>query len=229
MHQKLLRIQSGIMTAMPHVRHRPPARSRTPKKPEPTWDLISFFPAQGEWTEQAYLALERRLDTHRLIELVDGRIEVLPVPTEEHQAIIGFLYEALVAIVRPMQLGRVFFAGLRVRMRTLNFREPDIVFLLKKNEHKRGNVFWRGADLAMEVVSADDPDRDYVDKRLEYARAGIREYWIVDPRKRFITLLRLSKKAYVEHGVFRDGDQVTSLLLPAFSVNVTDVFDSAKE
>ena len=35
----------------------------------------------------------------------------------------------------------------------------------------------------VEVVSEDDPGRDLVTKRLEYAQAGIPEYWIVDPRK----------------------------------------------
>jgi Uma2 family endonuclease len=43
--------------------------------------------------------------------------------------------------------------------------------------------YWEGADLVMEVVSSHDEDRrrDLVVKREEYARAGIAEYWIVDP------------------------------------------------
>jgi Uma2 family endonuclease len=219
------------MTAVPHTRHhRPLPRITMPDGLEPSWELVALFPAQGQWSEEDYLSLENKLDTHRLMELVDGRIEVLPVPTEEHQAIIAFLYEMLVAVVRPRRLGKVFFAGIRVRMRTRNFREPDLVFLLKKNEEKRGNKFWRGADLAMEVVSEDDPDRDYIDKRTEYARAGIREYWIVDPAKRAITLLGLSKnKTYTRRGVFTDGQTVTSHLLPDFSVAVTAVFDAPND
>ena len=120
------------------------------------------------------------------------------------------------------------FAGLRVRTRK-NFRQPDVVFLNAKNEAKRGNRFWRGADLVMEVVSEDDPSRDYVAKRAEYARAGIREYWIVDPSNRSITLLVLKGKTYSERGVFRDGEQVASVALPGWVLPVSPVFNSAND
>jgi Uma2 family endonuclease len=205
------------------------ARLKLPKDFEPAWDLVSLYPPQGEWTDHDYLSFVKKLDTHRLIELVDGRIEVLPVPTEEHQSIVAFLYEALVGFVRPRKLGKVLFTGLRVRLRSRNFREPDVVFLSKKNEGKRGSRYWSGADLSMEVVSKDDPDRDYVDKRREYARAGIREYWIVDPRDRTITLLVLKGRSYTRHGVYKDGQKVTSVLLSGFAMDVSAVFDAANE
>jgi Uma2 family endonuclease len=205
------------------------SRLKLPKGFEPTWEILPLFPEQGEWSEEDYLSLEEKLDTHRLIELVDGRIEVLPVPTEEHQSIVFFLTQALYAFVKPRRLGKVLFSGLRVRMRARNFREPDVVFLGSRNEVKRGNRFWRGADLVMEVVSEDDPDRDYVDKRSEYAKAGIREYWIVDPRTRSITLLTLKGRAYLERGVFKDGQAATSAHLKGFTVNVSEVFDAANE
>src|SRR5215208_462311 len=146
------------------------ARLKLPKDFEPAWDLVSLYPPQGDWTDQDYLSFVDKLDTHRLIELVDGRIEVLPVPTEEHQSIVAFIYEAFVGFVRPRKLGKVLFTGLRVRLRSRNFREPDVVFLAKKNDAKRGSRFWTGADIAVEVVSPDDPNRDYVKKRTDYAR-----------------------------------------------------------
>jgi Uma2 family endonuclease len=205
------------------------ARLKLPKDFEPAWDLVSLYPPQGEWTEGDYLSFVERVDTNRLIELVDGRIEVLPVPTEEHQDIILFLLDTLRAFIKPRKLGKVTFAGLRVRLRSRNFRQPDVVFLSKKNEAKRGNRFWKGADLAMEVVSEDDPDRDYVEKRREYARAAIREYWIVDPRDRTITLLVLRGRSYTRQGVYRDGQRVSSVLLSGLAVDVSSVFDAAGE
>ena len=205
------------------------ARLRLPKDFEPTWDILPLYPAQGEWTEGDYLSFVNKLDSHRLIELVDGRMEVLPVPTEEHQSIVLFLIEALRSFVKPRGLGKVLFSGLRVRMRARNIREPDVVFLSKKNESKRGSQFWKGADLVMEVVSEDDPDRDYVAKRREYERAGIPEYWIVDPRNRTITLLVLKGRVYAERGTYKDGEHVASVLLRGFEVDVAAVFDSAEE
>ena len=46
--------------------------------------------------------------------------------------------------------------------------------------------------LVVEVIGEDDPERDLVTKRLEYAQAGIPEYWIVDPRTDTIDVLRLT-------------------------------------
>jgi Uma2 family endonuclease len=56
-----------------------------------------------------------------------------------------------------------------------------------------------GADLVIEVLSK-DRDRDLQMKRLEYAQAGIPEYWIGDPRDQRITVLRLAG-APVSHPV----------------------------
>src|SRR4051812_34283114 len=91
-------------------------RLKFPEGFVPTWDLLAGFPEQGHWTESDYLALEK-IDTHRRFELVNGRLEVLAVPTEEHQLILLFLLDQLRAVVEPGKLGKVLFAGLRVRLR----------------------------------------------------------------------------------------------------------------
>src|SRR5712692_7578885 len=50
-------------------------KSRTIFRTEPTWEIAHLFPDQGTWTEGEYLAL----DTNHLIELSNGRLEVLPM------------------------------------------------------------------------------------------------------------------------------------------------------
>ena len=63
------------------------------------------------------------------------------------------------------------------------------------------------------VVSPDDPGRDTRDKRLDYAEAGIPEYWIVNPLDETATVLELRGTAYAAHGVFRRGQQADSVSL----------------
>jgi Uma2 family endonuclease len=86
-------------------------------------------------------------------------------------------------------------------------------------------------DLAIEVVSEGRAarDRDYRTKRREYARAGIPEYWIVDPEKECIVVLKLVKKRYQVHGVFGRGQLVTSASLQGFSVAIDAVFAAARD
>jgi Uma2 family endonuclease len=204
-------------------------RFKLPTGFKPAWPIVGLFPSQGDWTDDDYLSLAERLEAGRFIELVDGEIEVLPVPTEEHQLINGYLYEKLNAFVRAGGLGIVLFAGLRVRLKPQHFRLPDVVFMSAKNRARRSNRFWQGADLAIEIVSEDDPDRDYVEKRAAYATGGIKEYWIVDPRDRSVTLLVLKGRKYQQLGRFADGDRVASEVLSGFSLAVSSVFDAANQ
>ena len=55
------------------------------------------------------------------------------------------------------------------------------------------------------------------------------EYWIVDPPEETLTVLTLDGEGYVEHGVFGGGETATSVLLPGFAVDVTAVFDAARD
>ena len=100
-----------------------------------------------------------------------------------------------------------------------------MLLLLDRADPRNENAYWLGADLVIEIVSPNDPTRDTVVKRADYAEAGIPEYWIVNPLDETITVLTLSGAAYIEHGVFRRGEDAGSVLLPGFSVAVSDVFD----
>ncbi len=188
---------------------------------EPNWEVAKLFPPQGQWDEGDFFSLSVR--TNRLAELSDGNIEVLPMPTMTHQVIVAFLFETLKAFVVRGELGTVLFSGLPVRLWEGKLREPDVLFMLAAHAARMGDDCWDGADLVMEVVS-EDRRRDFVLKRSEYARAGIPEYWIVDPRDRLITVLALEGEAYAVHGEFKAGDRATSRLLDGFSVAVDRAF-----
>lgn len=185
---------------------------------------IDLLPLQGLWTEQQYLKLSGA--TNHLIEFTDGVIEILPMPTERHQAIVEFLHSML----RSWALrngGKARFSPLRVRIGEGKFREPDVLFLRDANDPRRQDRFWLGADLVVEVVSPHDSERDTLVKRGDYAAAGIAEYWIVNPEDETVTVLALAGPEYLEHGVFRRGETAGSLLLHGFAVAVNDVFDAS--
>ena len=194
------------------------------KGKELTLAVTEFFPYQGEWTEVDYLLLS----TNRLIELSEGRLELLPTPFESHQRIVRFLFLAFDAFVFKEDLGEVFFAPLKIKLWEGKFRKPDILFMSNENAEKRGDQFWRGADLVVEVISPDDPNRDAVTKREEYAEAGIPEYWLVDPRDASITVYVLPEgaDAYEVHGRFSGDERATSRDLNGFKVTVFEVFEA---
>jgi Uma2 family endonuclease len=184
--------------------------------------LLDLLPNQGSWTDAEYLWLTDY--TSRRVEFTDGYLEVLPMPTENHEGILQFFLFTLAALVHPLG-GKVYDSGIRLRIRPGKFREPDLLLVKSAADPRRRNRFWKGADMTLEVVSKDKPERDLIDKVYDYAEGNVPEYWIVNPFTETITVLRLENGRYVEHGVFRRGDLATSVILPGFSVNVTEVFD----
>jgi Uma2 family endonuclease len=191
---------------------------------EPAWDIARLYPVQGEWSKNNYLSIA--LNENWLIEYTDGCIEVLPMPTIEHRLIVKFLLMSLDSFTQPRNLGVVLFAPLPVKTFAKKYREPDLIFNFTDNHAKRQKEYYETADLVMEVVSADKTSRqrDYEKNRKDYAEAGIREYWIVDPQDRRITVLALEDNRYVEHGVFHAGQDANSRLLSGYLVNVDAVF-----
>jgi Uma2 family endonuclease len=198
---------------------------RSSRSGEPPWDVALLFPLQGSWTEHDYL----ELSTNHLVELSDGCIEVLPMPTKLHQRIVRFLFLSLQQFISANATGEVFFAPLPIRLWPGKFREPDIVYVRPERGEYRGQP--EGADLAIEVVSEGEANRrrDLEIKRLDYAKANIPEYWIVDPEKKEITVLVLDGETYRPHGIFGVDDTATSVSLSGFTVPVRDVFGAARE
>jgi Uma2 family endonuclease len=185
--------------------------------------LFDVMPSQGTWTEEQYLAMTDH--TNRLIEFTDGRLEPLAMPTDRHQAILAFLYEAFAGFVRPRG-GKVRFAPLRLQVRPCKFRGPDLLLLRLAADPRRQNRFWTGADLALEVVSQDKPSRDLIDKRGDYAEGGVPEYWIVNPENETIAILTLDGGSYVDARTLQRGQSAASMMLEGFAVDVTDVFNA---
>ena len=91
------------------------------------------------------------LETNRRVEFDNGFVEVHDAPTDRHQGIIVFLCFALSSIARQIG-GAVRPGGLLLRLWEQKYRQPDVVFLLDRNNILRQENFWDGADLAIEIV-----------------------------------------------------------------------------
>lgn len=172
----------------------------------------------GRWTADAYF----ELDGAYAVELFRSRLEILPMPTMEHQDVAARIYNAIRSFVPAAD--RVLFAGTRIKVGNDVFREPDVVYIPADLAPFIRKQYAERAALVVEVVSEFNRDHDLETKREDYAAARIPEYWIVDPELRQVMVLTLGDDHYSEHGVFRVGDHATSALLPGFSVPVSGIF-----
>lgn len=204
------------------------ASTPKPESAEPAWQLAHLFPPQGSWSEGYYLSFTETLN--QLVELVDGVVEVLEVPTKSHQKIVQYLLRLVLEFLNDRGLGDAISAPYRIRLRKGCFREPDIAVYLKRNLMRFGERYGEGADLVMEVVSEDPASRhrDYEDKRKDYAEAEIPEYWIIDPLEGKMSVFFLVDADYQLLGEFRVGEEAESRLLDGFRVNVNKVMESGR-
>lgn len=216
------------MPALKTPRHTPRRPTLRPSQiGEPVWELADMeWPRQGAWTEQDYL----ELDYNRLIEFDNGKLEFLPIPSFPHQRLARTLFLLLWAHIDARKPGEAFFAPIKVFTLKGKYREPDISFKLARNTKGQSDLFWKGADLVVEVVSPgkEARERDLVKKRREYARAGIAEYWIVDPKRKRVEVCVLQGRKYNVR-VFKRGDTAESTLLAGFTVDVAALFAKPAE
>ncbi len=185
-----------------------------------TTELLSLFPLQGEWTEEDYFNLP---ETNHIVELSEGRLIVPEMPTTLHQRIIVKLLRKMADFVDDNELGEVGVAALPVRLWKGKIREPDIIFMSDEHKDRIEIGCWGVPDLAVEVISKSNEDTDRIEKFSEYAKAGIQEYWIVEPEERTIEIYILDRKKYKLLGKWGIDETARSEMLAGFEVKVKDI------
>ena len=88
-------------------------------------------------------------------------------------------------------------------------------------------MFTGAPDIVIEIVSAgaENRRRDFLVKRQLYGKYGIEEYWIIDTENRYVLIHRLQGQSLELVATLRNGDDITSPLLPGFDCPAGAIFD----
>ena len=158
-----------------------------------------------------------------VVEWKDGEAIVFMPATSLHQQVIARLFLLLGFFVRARDLGVVRTSPLVAKLWPGGpAREPDILFISHERLGELGElVYTGGPDLLVEVISQDSVHRDREEKREEYARAGVREYWMIESRegprlRRSVTVYRLDENGQYGQGEVVRAGIVHSTVLPGF-------------
>ncbi len=146
-------------------------------------------------TEEEFVAW---CDEDTRAEFVDGEVIRLSPESLQDEQLRWFVGSVLRTFVEQRGLGIVSGPNFQTRLRVGLRRIPDLIFVSQERAHLLQRTHLEGApDLAMEIVSPDSVARDWRDKYLEYERAGVREYWVIDPQSRQVELYCLHKGQFV--------------------------------
>jgi Uma2 family endonuclease len=159
-------------------------------------------------------------------ELIDGELFMMATPTVEHQRISM----ALTALIGTFLRGKtcmVFPAPLAVRLNagTLDDTvvEPDIMVVCDRSKLDKNSII--GApDMVVEILSPSTADYDVLKKLLLYRRAGVREYWIINPEAKAVSAHILQDNGYLLN-VYSDDDTVPVHVLDGLEIRLRDIFE----
>ena len=147
----------------------------------------------GTWNYEDLFSLP---DDGRRYEIIEGELYEMPAPGSAHALVIAALIRLLIPLTD--NLGGVWCtAPVDVFFPGANPMEPDNAVLLPDGPARFVPRGIEGApDLLVEVLSPSNRGHDLLTKRALYARAGVREYWLVDPEARTIEMLALDRDAF---------------------------------
>jgi Uma2 family endonuclease len=157
-------------------------------------------------------------------ELIDGELVVSPPPGLRHQTVSSNVVFALELHVRATNAGRVSTAPTGIQLAPDNVLIPDACFVAADRVPATASKYLsEPPDLVVEILSPRTRRRDQGAKRELYARFGVREYWIVDPTARRITILSLAGNRYASLPLSADG-AIQSRVLPGLRLHLEEVF-----
>ncbi len=180
----------------------------------------------GTWTYDDLFSLP---DDGRRYEIIEGELYEMPAPNLVHASVVMNLIALLLPIVSSLH-GRLFTAPLDVFFQGADPVQPDIVVILPGWS---GSLPLRGPegapDLLIEVLSPANRGHDLLTKRALYARAGVREYWIVDPASQTVEVLTFDRDAFHTVQTAVGDDAVISSLLDGSAFPVPAIFAGIDE
>lgn len=171
------------------------------------------------------------LDEDVRYEVIDGQIyNISPSPTPKHQDVITQLSVDFGLYLRGKQC-RVFVSPIDVclsdKVDDLNkvkeWVEPDLVIVCDKNKIGEKQIIG-SPDLVVEVLSPSTAKKDRMVKYNRYQRAGIKEYWIVDPVHETIEVYILDSGAYKHERTYFKDDVLKVSIFEDFSIDLNNVF-----
>ena len=161
---------------------------------------------QGEYTLEDYYALP---DDVRA-ELIDGVIYIMEAPSNIHQ-IISFKIGKLLDDYIESNNGdcTVLLAPADVQLDRDNrtMVEPDVMVICDRDKILR-KLTYGAPDLVMEITSPSSRGKDMTLKLEKYRKAGVREYWVIEPDKKRIMVYQLREDMDIDLSIYGFEDEI---------------------
>ena len=167
-------------------------------------------------------------------EIIDGTPYMQSTPTRIHQEISGELFKQI-AVYLTGKSCKVYAAPFCVRLpqdheknenEIKNIVEPDISIICDKSKlDDKGCI--GTPDMIIEIISPSSTRKDKIVKFNRYEKAGVKEYWIVEPDQKFISVFILQdNQRYGRPEIYTEDGKIAISIFQDLIIDLFTVFSS---
>ncbi|HLL43658.1 MAG TPA: Uma2 family endonuclease [Segetibacter sp.] len=151
-----------------------------------------------EQVPKTALEVFRLLPEGTLCEVINNVLYMSPAPKYDHQRLVRLFTQKISNYLDNTNIGELIISPFDVYFEELlSAVQPDLLVVLNENRHilKEDGYIHGAPDIIIEVLSG-DKKRDLVKKKNLYEKAGVKEYFAVDPQNSEINSWLLKENKY---------------------------------
>jgi len=164
-------------------------------------------------------------------EIINGVPYLQAAPTWQHQAVLLDLARQFANYLQDKSC-RVFTAPFDLRIpeanekdeETINVVQPDIIIICDNSRLKKTG-YYGVPELIIEVVSPSTGQKDKIEKFNLYEKAGVKEYWIVEPDEKVVMVFTLEEGRYGRPQMYSEEDKVKVSIFDDLVIDLKPVFE----
>jgi Uma2 family endonuclease len=164
-------------------------------------------------------------------EIINGIPYLQAAPTWQYQAVLLELARQFANYLQDKSC-RVFTAPFDLRIpeanekdeETTNVVQPDIIIICDNSGLKKTG-YYGVPELIIEVVSPSTGQKDKIEKFNLYEKAGVKEYWIVEPDEKVVMVFTLEEGRYGRPQMYSEEDKVKVSIFDNLVIELKPVFE----
>jgi len=160
-------------------------------------------------------------------EYIDGEVYLLASPAYNHQVTVSELFVIFYNWFKGKKcrpLTSPFDVTLIKSKDNINVVQPDIIVICDTDKIDASGKYKGVPALVVEVLSGSTKKKDMLKKLDLYMQTGVREYWIVDPDKKEVTVYCFEKHDIADHDTYMGDMTVKSKFFNGLEVNLAEIF-----
>lgn len=181
-------------------------------------------------TYEEFLRISENSDER--YEYIDGEIYLMASPKTIHQQILGELYGLFYnwfrgKPCRPMLAP--YDITLKRHSENINIVQPDLMIICDLEEKLNEKNYYMGVpSLMVEILSESTRGKDQVKKLDLYMSTGVKEYWIINPFSREVTVYLFENADAVNSKNHTGSENIASFIFEGLEVSMDSLFGSIK-